>query len=75
MGETSTLSTIIDSRVKDAVTIFCKRRGIKMRYLIEQSLIERLEDEIDLEAYDQRRDEETYSLEEVLAGLEKKKKR
>ncbi len=46
-----------------------------MRYLIEQSLIERLEDEIDLEAYDQRRDEEAYSLEAVLAGLEKKKKR
>jgi len=75
MDGTSTLSTIIDSRVKDAVTTFCKRRGIKMRYLIEQSLIERLEDEIDLEAYDQRRDEETYSLEEVLAGLDKKKKR
>ncbi|MBA3770127.1 MAG: hypothetical protein H0X08_06490 [Blastocatellia bacterium] len=46
-----------------------------MRYLIEQSLIERLEDEIDLEAYDQRRDEETYSLEEVIAGLDKKKKK
>lgn len=73
MSETATLSTIIDARVKDAVTEFCKRRGIKMRFLIEQALIERLEDEIDLEAYRKRRNEETFTLEEVLAGLRKTK--
>ncbi len=38
-----------------------------------QALIEQLEDEIDLEAYRSRRDEETFSLEEILAGLNKKK--
>lgn len=75
MSETATLSTIIDVRVKDAVTAFCKQRGIKMRYLVEQALIEQLEDEIDLEAYRIRRDEETFSLEEVLAGISKKNKR
>ncbi|MFM9904409.1 MAG: DUF6290 family protein [Pyrinomonadaceae bacterium] len=69
MNETATLSTIIDARVKDALVSFCKRRGIKMRYLIEQALVEQLEDEIDLEAYYARRNEETVSLEEVLAGL------
>jgi len=74
MSETATLSTIIDIRVKDAVTRFCKRRGIKMRYLIEQALIEQLEDEIDLEAYRARREEETFSLEEILAGLKKGKR-
>ncbi len=73
MNETATLSTVIDVRVKDAITAFCKRRGIKLRYMIEQALIEQLEDEIDLEAYRARRDEETFSLEEVLAGLDKKK--
>lgn len=73
MSETATLSTIIDARVKDAVTEFCKRRGIKMRYMIEQALIEQLEDEIDLEAFRARRDEETFSLDEVLAGLRKMK--
>ena len=41
--------------------------------MIEQALIEQLEDEIDLEAYRARRDEETFSLEEVLAGLVKGK--
>lgn len=69
MAETTTLSTIIDTRVKNAVTAFCKKRGIKIRFLIEQALIEQLEDEIDLEAYHERRNEETFTLEEVLAGL------
>jgi hypothetical protein len=69
MNETATLSTVIDARVKDALVSFCKRRGIKLRYLIEQALVEQLEDEIDLEAYHARRNEETVSLEEVLAGL------
>ena len=74
MNETATLSTVIDVRVKDAITSFCKRRGIKLRYMIEQALIEQLEDEIDLEAYHARRNEETVSLEEVLGGLGKMKK-
>ncbi len=69
MNETATLSTIIDARVKDALVSFCKRRGIKLRYLIEQALVEQLEDEIDIEAYHARREEETVSLEDVLAGL------
>jgi hypothetical protein len=74
MNETATLSTVIDARVKDAVTAFCKRRGIKLRYLIEQALIEQLEDEIDLEAYRARRDEETVPLEQILNKLAKRKK-
>ena len=73
MSETSTLSTVIDARVKDAITLFCKRRGIKLRYMVEKALIEQLEDEIDLEAYHARRNEETVSLEEVLSGLGKRK--
>lgn len=62
MSETATLSTIIDARVKDAITAYCKERGIKLRFLIEQALIEKLEDEIDLEAYRTRRNEETVPL-------------
>ena len=69
MSETATLSTVIDARVKEAITDFCKRRGIKLRYMIEEALIERLEDEADLEAYRARRHEETVSLDEILAGL------
>lgn len=66
MSETATLSTIIDERVKKAAAEFCKKRGIKLRYFIEQAMIEQLEDEIDLEAYRQRRNEETVPLEEIL---------
>lgn len=73
MNDTATLSTVIDSRVKDALVSFCKRRGIKLRYMIEQALIEQLEDEIDLEAYEARKNEETVSLEEVLAGSKRKR--
>lgn len=71
MNETATLSTVIDARVKEAITSFCKRRGIKLRYLVEQALVEQLEDEIDLEAYRERRNEETVSFESVLAKLKK----
>jgi hypothetical protein len=74
MEETVTLSTVIDARVKNAVVAFCRRRGIKMRHLIEQALIEQLEDEIDLEAYYARRGEETVALEEILAGIDKRKR-
>ena len=74
MNETATLSTVIDARVKEAITAYCKERGIKLRYLIEQALVERLEDEIDMEAYHARRDEETVPFEEVLAGLKKSKR-
>ncbi len=74
MSETSTLSTVIDSRVKEAITNFCKRRGIKLRYLIEQALVEQLEDEIDLEAYRARRNEETVPFDQILAKLKKGKR-
>ncbi len=74
MSETATLSTIIDARVKEALVDFCKRRGIKLRYLIEQAVVEQLEDEIDLEAYHARRNEQTVSFDQILAKLEKRKK-
>ncbi|MEO8648349.1 MAG: hypothetical protein ABI539_04205 [Acidobacteriota bacterium] len=74
MSETATLSTIIDAGVKNAVIEFCKRRGIKVRYLVEQALIEQLEDEIDLDAFRSRRTEETVPLEEILSNLSKMKK-
>ncbi|MBK9214916.1 MAG: hypothetical protein IPM59_04850 [Chloracidobacterium sp.] len=73
MSETATLSTIIDARVKEAITLYCKERGIKLRHLIEQALVEQIEDEIDLEAYRNRRNEERVPLEDVLAKASKRK--
>ena len=73
MAKTTTLSTIIDSQVKEAVTQFCERRGLKLRYLVEQALVEQLEDALDLEAYHARRHEPTIPFHKILAGRKKKK--
>lgn len=43
-----------------------------MRYFIEQALLESLEDEMDLEAYHARQNEETIPLETLLAKRKKK---
>jgi hypothetical protein len=74
MRETVTLSTDIDAQVKKAAVEFCRRRGLKLRHLVEQALIEQIEDEMDLEAYHQRKAEQTVPLEDILAGLKKAKK-
>lgn len=67
MEHTATLSTVIDAQVKKAATEYCKRRGIKLQYFVEQALIEQLEDEIDFDAYRKRKNEETVPLESLLA--------
>lgn len=69
MSQTANLSTIIDPKLKRVLIDYCKKRGLKIRYLIEQALIEYLEDEIDLEAYHSRKNEETVSLEDVLKDM------
>ncbi len=73
MSDLANLSTIIDRRIKEAALAFCKSRGLKLRYLIEQALVEQLEDEIDLESYHERRKEETIPLEEILLRRKKTK--
>ena len=78
MGSSTTLSTVIDSSIKKAASAYCKRRGLKLRYLVEEALLEKLEDEIDLEAYYERRNEETVAMEKLLRpseGSAKGKKR
>lgn len=72
MNKTAPLSTIIDAEVKRAVTEYCRRRGLKLRYFIEQALVEQIEDAIDLDAYHERRDEELVDFEEILDSRDKK---
>jgi hypothetical protein len=74
MNQTVILSTEIDSQVKKAAMEFCRRRGLKLRHLVEQALVEQLEDEMDIEAYHQRKAEGTVPLEEILSGLKKARK-
>ena len=73
MAKTAPLSTVIDARVKRALSHYCKRNGLKLAYVIERAIVEQLEDEIDLESYLERKDEETFSLEDVLAARKTRK--
>lgn len=42
-------STSLSAEAKEAVTLFCKRRGLKINHFIEELIWERLEDEMDAE--------------------------
>lgn len=66
MAKTTTFSTVLDLQVKNAAVAYCKRMGLKLRHFVERAIVEQLEDAIDLEAYRQRKDEETVPLEHIL---------
>ncbi len=69
---TTTLSTVISTEIKDAITEYCKKKGMKLRYLIENALIEQIEDEMDLQSFKERRNEELFSLDNVIKAAKKK---
>ncbi len=68
MESTASLSTLIDAELKAALTRYCKRRGLKIRHVVEQGLLEQLEDEIDRQAWLDRRNEPTVPIETVLSA-------
>ena len=68
------LSTTISPEIKRAADAYCKRNGIKMSFLVERALVEQLEDEMDIEAYHQRRNEPTESLESIVAARKQRRK-
>jgi regulator of PEP synthase PpsR (kinase-PPPase family) len=65
MDTVVTLSTNIDQKLKEALTDFCKKRGLKIQHFVEKAIIEQLEDEIDLEAYYKRKDEKSISFDKL----------
>lgn len=69
MAKQATLSTSIDLELKEALTMFCKKKGLKIQSVVENAIREQLEDEIDLAAYLERKGEEEVSLKEVLQKL------
>ena len=71
MSKQVTLSTVIDEQVKKAASALCKKKGYKLQYFVEKALIDQLEDEIDIEAYYARKNEETIPLEEILKSRKK----
>lgn len=65
MADTTTFSTILDTDIKEAAVEYCKRKGLKLRHFVQQAIIEQLEDAIDLDAYHQRKNEDTVPLEDL----------
>lgn len=65
------LSTVISYPIKAAVDKHCKAKGLKLQYFVEEALTEKLEDILDIEDYQKRKDEPSFSLDEVLKELKK----
>ena len=64
--KTTAISTILSHEIKKALTEYCKKRGLKMSHFIEEAIREHLEDEADMAAYEDRRNEDRISLSHVL---------
>lgn len=71
MYKLATLSTSIDLELKKALTLFCKKRGLKIQSVVENAIREQLEDEIDLASYHERKNEEEISLTNALKKIKK----
>lgn len=71
MSKQATLSTNIDFELKEALSAFCKKKGLKIQSVVENAIREQLEDEIDLASYQERKNEEEISLSHVLKKLKK----
>ena len=71
MAKQASISTNIDFELKKALVAFCKRRGLKIQSVVENAIREQLEDEMDLSAYHERKNEEEVSLESVLKKFAK----
>ncbi len=63
------LSTQIPVDLKKMLQAFCDRKGLKIKNFIEQAIVDKLEDEIDIEAYESRKSEENIPLEKILKEL------
>ena len=66
MGKPVTFSTNLDFQIKEALAFFCKKRGLKIQHFVENAIVQQLEDEIDLEAYYKRKNEDTIPLEKLV---------
>lgn len=71
MAKQVTLSTNIDADLKKALTLFCKKNGFKIQSVVENAIREQIEDQIDLAAYQERKDEEEISLNALMKKLKK----
>ena len=71
MAKQASLSTNIDFELKEALSAFCKKKGLKIQSVVEDAIREQLEDEIDLTSYHERKNEAEVSLSQVIKKLKK----
>lgn len=60
------LTIKIDSELKNALMLFCRKKGMSIDHLIEDALIEKLEDEIDIQFFDRRSEEGVVPFEAII---------
>ncbi len=71
----SALNARIPVGLKKAMTKYCDEKGLKVQSFIENLIQEHLEDELDHKIIDDRHDEKTIPLEQVVANLNHKQKK
>ena len=71
MAKMTMLSTNISFELKQALNLFCKRKGLKIQSVVENALREQLDDEADLVDFLKRSDEEEIPLSKVLKNFSK----
>ncbi len=65
----SQIATRIDSRVKEAIEKTCEERGLKIGRFVEDALIDKLEELVDIEDIKKIRREPTKALADVIQDL------
>ena len=69
MVKADPFSTSMDTKIKSALQKFCKQKGLKISSFVEEAVLEKLEDEYDVEIYKQRRNEPRLSMDAVFKSL------
>lgn len=64
------LATRIDNKVKKAVSAACRQMGVKMKHFVEEALLDKLEEYLDLKEVARLRKEAVRPLEDVIRDLE-----
>ncbi len=69
MRKPGPFSTTLDKKVSDAMKSLCKQRGLKVSSFVEDAIVEKLEDEYDLQIYHARKHEPHVSMAEAFKHL------
>ena len=63
--ENVTFSTTLSAQAKESLSKYCKTRGLKINYFLEEIIWDRLEEEMDIELYNKTDLDDVVSMEEA----------